>query len=70
MSTTNNERVKKSLSRFARPTITIDRDKNELYKSFVLSKGYQSLNDYFNSVIAYDIEHNIIPFKNDLTNQS
>ncbi len=66
MPTTNNERVKKSLSRFARPTITIDRDKNELYKNFVSSKGYQSLNDYFNSVIAYDIKHNIIPVKSDL----
>lgn len=67
MPTTNSERVKKSLQKFARPTITIDREKNEIYKKFVTEKGYQSLNDYFNSVLEYDIKHNIVPTKNDLT---
>lgn len=66
MSTTNNERVKKSFEKYARPTITIDKAKNEQYKTFVKSKGYASLNDYFNAVITYDIEHNIIPHKQDL----
>lgn len=66
MPSTNSERVKKSLQKFARPTITIDRDKNEIYKKFVADKGYQSLNDYFNSVLAYDMEHNIVPIKSNL----
>lgn len=67
MATTNSERVKKSLQKFARPTITIDREKNEVYKKFVSKKGYQSLNDYFNSVLEYDMQHNIVPNKDDLT---
>ena len=66
MPTTNSERVKKSLQKFARPTITIDREKNEEYKQFVANKGYQSLNDYFNSVLEYDIKNNIVPNKGDL----
>ena len=67
MSTTNSERVKKSFRKYARPTITIEREKNEIYKKFVADKGYQSLNDYFNSVLEYDIKHNIVPLKNDLS---
>ena len=66
MSLTNSERVKKSLQKYARPTITIKREKNEIYKKFVADKGYQSLNDYFNSVLEYDIKHNIVPLKKDL----
>lgn len=66
MKSTNSDRVKKSLAKYARPTITIDRTKNELYKNFVLSKGYQSLNDYFNSVLEYDMQYNTIPHKTKL----
>lgn len=63
MPKTNNERVKKTFEKYARPTITIKKEKNELYKEFVKTKGYNSLNDYFNSVLEYDIKHNIIPVK-------
>ncbi len=66
MPTSNSDRVKKSLQKYARPTITIERDKNEIYKKFVSDKGFQSLNDYFNSVIEYDIKYGIIPRKEEI----
>lgn len=69
MTTSNSERVKKSLQKFSRPTITIDRNKNPIYKEFVKEKGYQSLNDYFNTVIEYDMKNNIIPNKNNIKNK-
>lgn len=62
----NSERVKKSLQKYARPTITIDREKNQIYKDFVISKGFQSLNDYFNTVLEYDMKYGIVPRKEEI----
>ncbi len=66
MSTTNSDRVKKTFQKYARPTILIDKEKNDIYKKFVADKGYNSLNDYFNTIIDYDIKNNVIPNKKDL----
>lgn len=63
---TQNERQKKWSAKYARPAITIPKEKNENYKTFVKSKGYNSLNDYFNTIIEYDIKNNIVPCKNDI----
>ena len=40
--------TKKYQSKLARSAILIDKEKNEAYKNFVLNKGYNSLNNYFN----------------------
>lgn len=66
MALSQNDRTKKYTAKFARPAILIDKSKNDEYKKFVSDKGYNSLNDYFNSVIAYDMINNIIPDKKDI----
>lgn len=66
MAMTQNERQKKWGAKFARPAITIPKNKNDDYKKFVANKGYNSLNDYFNSIIVYDTITNIIPDKKDI----
>lgn len=65
MGNSNTEAVKKSFQKYARPTITIPKEKNQVYKNFVAGKGYNSLNDYFNHVLEYDMKYSIFPDKGD-----
>ncbi len=61
-----NESQKKFTANYARPSVLIPKNKNELYKQFVSKKGYNSLNDYFNCIIEFDLNNNVIPCKNEL----
>ncbi len=66
----NAKNQKKWREKYSFPSISILKEKNDQYKSFVSNKGYNSLNDYFNTVIEYDLSHNIIPCKADINSES
>ena len=66
MAMTQNERTKKYLNKYARPAITIDKALNDKYKAMVINKGYNSLNDYVNCLLKYDLITGNIPDKKDI----
>lgn len=51
---------------FSRPEIRIKREDNEKIKSFVIGKGYNSINDYLNALLYADMQYNFIPGKKEL----
>lgn len=65
---TQNEYQKKYLKKFKRPQVMIPAEEYEDYKDYIISKGYNSFNDYVNAVIQLDYKNNIIPNKIDITN--
>ncbi len=51
---------------FTRPEVRIKKDDNENIKAFLHNKGYNSINDYINTLIYADMQYNIIPNKADV----
>lgn len=68
MALTQNERNKKYNQKFKRNDIKIPLEKWEVYNNYIKAKGFNSINDFVNIVIDYDIQNNIIPCKTDLLN--
>ena len=54
------------LMQYTRPQIAILKSEYEIYKGMIKNKGYKSINDYVNTVLAYDIKNNVIPDKKDI----
>lgn len=66
MALSQNERSKKYLAQFTRPTVKIKKAQYNIYVDFIKKKGYKCIDDYVNSVLAVDIKNNIIPDKKDI----
>lgn len=63
---TKTESQNKYLNKYARPAILIDKALNDKYKAMVINKGYNSLNDYVNCLLKYDLVTDKIPYKEDI----
>ena len=63
---TKTESQNKYLNKYARPAILIDKALNDKYKAMVINKGYNSLNDYVNCLLKYDLITGNIPDKKDI----
>ena len=66
MKTSQTDRNKKYLNKFTRPQVAINKDMYNEYKAMVQKKGYDSINDYVNSVLAWDMENDAVPHKKDI----
>lgn len=66
MATSQTERNQKYKEKFTRPDVKILKSEYVTFKNFVLQKGYTGINDYVNTVLAYDFKNNIIPDKKDI----
>lgn len=66
MKTSQTDRNKKYLNKFTRPQVAINKDMYDEYKAMVQKKGYDSINDYVNAVLAWDMENDAVPHKKDI----
>ena len=65
--TTQKERTKKYLQKFTRANIRIPREDYDTYVDHIKKKGYNSLNDFLNTIVEYDLnKDDIIPEKKKL----
>jgi uncharacterized protein (UPF0297 family) len=64
METEKKERQQYRFKRqFARPEIRIKKEDNENIKAFLKEKGYNSINDFINTLVYADMAHNFLPSK-------
>ena len=66
MQKTNTEYRKKYLNQFTRPDVKVKKELYDMYKAMVQKKGYDSINDYVNSVLGWDMENDAVPHKKDI----
>ena len=66
MQKTNTEYRKKYLNQFTRPDVKVKKELYDMYKAMVQKKGYDSINDYVNAVLAWDMENDAVPHKKDM----
>lgn len=64
---TQNERTRKYTAKFTRLDLRLKKEQAEQYKEHIINKGYNSFNEFINTIIAADIiQGGIIPNKKDI----
>lgn len=54
------------MNQFTRPDVKVKKELYDMYKAMVQKKGYDSINDYVNAVLAWDMENDAVPHKKDI----